>query len=186
MVGNRRQIRTAPCRPLAAPRRAASTAATLIFLISIIASNARFASSPPAARASTNTRGVICQEIPFVLAPTACAFFAAIADDGVAVAVGLLLIVDCDLEREGFAMSKWRPAIEAAARLADVSRTWNAAARPEGLPTTIARSWRAASGPPRSRPDANGKRGLGRPFLQLFSAYFRRLGIGSSGAGNLS
>jgi hypothetical protein len=35
-----------------------------IFLISIIASKARFASSPPIASASVSMRGVICQEIP--------------------------------------------------------------------------------------------------------------------------
>ena len=46
------------------PRRAASIAATSIFLMSIIASNARLASSPPAAIASVSTRGVICQEMP--------------------------------------------------------------------------------------------------------------------------
>jgi hypothetical protein len=46
------------------PRRAASIAAMSIFFISIIASKARFASSPPAASASVSTRGVICQEIP--------------------------------------------------------------------------------------------------------------------------
>src|SRR5262249_45437879 len=46
------------------PRRAASIAAMSIFFISIIASKARFASSPPIASASVRTRGVICQEIP--------------------------------------------------------------------------------------------------------------------------
>ena len=46
------------------PRRAALIAATSIFFIRIIASNARFASSPPAASASVRTRGVICQETP--------------------------------------------------------------------------------------------------------------------------
>src|SRR5439155_21418335 len=46
------------------PRRAALIAATSIFFIPIIASNARFASSPPAANASVSTRGVICQETP--------------------------------------------------------------------------------------------------------------------------
>ena len=46
------------------PRRAASIAATSIFFMPIIASNARFASSPPAASASVSTRGVICQETP--------------------------------------------------------------------------------------------------------------------------
>jgi hypothetical protein len=39
-------------------------AATSIFFIPIIASNARFASPPPAASASVSTRGVICQEMP--------------------------------------------------------------------------------------------------------------------------
>src|SRR6476660_1413452 len=46
------------------PRRAASIVATSIFFMPIIASNARFASSPPAASASVSTRGVICQETP--------------------------------------------------------------------------------------------------------------------------
>jgi len=40
-------------------RRAALIAATSIFFMPIIESNARFASSPPAARASVSTRGVI-------------------------------------------------------------------------------------------------------------------------------
>ena len=43
---------------------AASMAATLIFFIGIIALKARFATSPPAAMASVNTRGVICQDMP--------------------------------------------------------------------------------------------------------------------------
>jgi hypothetical protein len=38
--------------------------ATSIFVIGIIASNARLASAPPAASASMSTRGVICQERP--------------------------------------------------------------------------------------------------------------------------
>ena len=46
------------------PRRAALIAATSIFFMPIIASNARFASSPPAASASVSTRGVICQDTP--------------------------------------------------------------------------------------------------------------------------
>ena len=45
-------------------RRAALIAAMSIFFMPIIASNARFASSPPAASASVSTRGVICQETP--------------------------------------------------------------------------------------------------------------------------
>ena len=43
------------------PRRAALIAAMSIFFMPIIASNARFASSPPAASASVSTRDVICQ-----------------------------------------------------------------------------------------------------------------------------
>src|ERR671931_111139 len=45
--------------------------------------------------------------------PSARALLAAIADDGVPVAVGLLLIVGGDLEREGLVMFERRPAIEA-------------------------------------------------------------------------
>src|SRR3954453_12343416 len=51
------------------PRRAASIATTSIFLIVIIASNARLASSPPAAMASVSTRGVICHETPHLSLP---------------------------------------------------------------------------------------------------------------------
>jgi len=46
------------------PRRAASMVAMSIFFIGIIAWKARFASLPPAARASVSARGVICQERP--------------------------------------------------------------------------------------------------------------------------
>src|SRR4029077_17727045 len=46
------------------PRRAALIAAMSIFFMPIIASNARFASSPPAASALVSMRGVICQETP--------------------------------------------------------------------------------------------------------------------------
>lgn len=46
------------------PSRAASITATSIFIISIIASNARFVSAPPAAIASVSARGVICQDMP--------------------------------------------------------------------------------------------------------------------------
>lgn len=46
------------------PRRAASITAMSIFFMSIIASNARFASSQPAASASVSVRGVICQDTP--------------------------------------------------------------------------------------------------------------------------
>jgi hypothetical protein len=45
------------------PRQAAVIAAMSIFFIPIIASNARFASSPPAASASVSARGVICHSL---------------------------------------------------------------------------------------------------------------------------
>ena len=45
-------------------RTAASNLATSIFPISIIAANARFATSPPRAIASVRTRGVICHDRP--------------------------------------------------------------------------------------------------------------------------
>jgi hypothetical protein len=44
------------------------------------------------------------RDAPLVFAPAALALLAAIADDGVPVAVGLLLIVGGDLERGGFTM----------------------------------------------------------------------------------
>lgn len=50
--------------PRPQPRRAASIAATSIFIIVIIASKARFASLPPAAIASVSVRGVICHDTP--------------------------------------------------------------------------------------------------------------------------
>ena len=50
----------------ASPRTAASILATSIFCISIIASNARFAPSPPLAIASVRTRGVICHDRPYL------------------------------------------------------------------------------------------------------------------------
>jgi hypothetical protein len=50
---------------------------------------------------------------PFVFAPAARAFLPAIADDGVPIAVGLVLIVGGDLKREGFVMFERRAAVEA-------------------------------------------------------------------------
>ena len=52
-------------------------------------------------------------DAPLVFAPAALALLAAIADDGVPVAVGLLLIVGGDLEREGFVMLERGTAVEA-------------------------------------------------------------------------
>ena len=82
-----------------------------------MASNARFASSPPAASASVSTRGVICQETPpLVLAPAARTLLTSIADDGVPVAVGLLLIIGGDLKRKSFVMLERGTAVEAKTR----------------------------------------------------------------------
>src|SRR5882757_2430309 len=50
-------------------------------------------------------------DAPSVLAPAARALLAAIADDGVPVAVGLLLILGGNLEREGFVMPERGTAI---------------------------------------------------------------------------
>src|SRR6267154_728569 len=55
-------------------------------------------------------------DAPLVLAPAARTLLAAIADDGVPVAVGLVLIVGGDLEREGFAMFERGTAVEAETR----------------------------------------------------------------------
>src|SRR5262245_3914001 len=88
------------------PRSADSIAATLIFFMLIIASNARFASSPPAASASVSTRRDLPANTPLVFTPAARTFLTAIADDGIPVAVGLVLIVGGDLEREGFVVSE--------------------------------------------------------------------------------
>src|SRR5262245_22510002 len=52
-------------------------------------------------------------DAPLVFAPTALALLAAITDDGVPVAVGLLLIVGGDLEREGFVVLERGTAVEA-------------------------------------------------------------------------
>src|SRR5437588_3816640 len=52
-------------------------------------------------------------DAPLVFAPAARALLAAIADDGVPIAVGLGLIVGGDLEREGFAMFERGTAVEA-------------------------------------------------------------------------
>jgi hypothetical protein len=86
-------------------------AATSIFCIVIIAANARPATAPPAAIASVSTVGVICHDRPAALARRA-----AIADNGVPVAVGFGLIRSCDLKAECLAMLDRRPAIQAHAR----------------------------------------------------------------------
>src|SRR5882724_9685320 len=56
------------------------------------------------------------RDAPVVLAPAAFALLSAVADNGVPVAVGLLLIVGGDLEREGFVVFERGAAVEADAR----------------------------------------------------------------------
>src|ERR1700722_5228025 len=56
------------------------------------------------------------REAPLVFAPAARTLLAAIADDGVPVAVGLGLIVGGDLEREGFAVFERGTTVEAETR----------------------------------------------------------------------
>ena len=87
-------------------------AAMSIFFIVIIVSKARFASPPPAANASVSARGDLPGEAPAVLAPTALAFRAAIADDRVPVTVRLFLILRRDLEGKRLGMLERRATIE--------------------------------------------------------------------------
>src|ERR1700729_536987 len=64
-------------------------------------------------RLGQHTRRDLPRNAPSVLAPAARALLAAIADDGVPIAVGLGLIVSGDLEREGFVMFEHGAAVEA-------------------------------------------------------------------------
>src|SRR6476620_6238222 len=61
---------------------------------------------------SQHARGNLPGETPAVLAPTALAFRAAIADDRVPVAVCLFLILRRDLEGKGLAVSELRATVE--------------------------------------------------------------------------
>src|SRR4051812_49161494 len=90
-------------------------AATSIFRMVIIASNARFATSPPLAIASVRARRDLPRQAPPVLAPAAGALLAAVADDRAPEAVGLRLVVGRDLEGERLAVPERRPAVEAEA-----------------------------------------------------------------------
>src|SRR5258708_13324467 len=67
-------------------------------------------------RLGQHARGDLPGDAPLVLAPAALALLATIANDGVPVAVGLLLIVGGDLEREGFVMFEHGSAVEADTR----------------------------------------------------------------------
>src|SRR5205823_9214470 len=63
-------------------------------------------------RLGEHARGNLPREAPAVLAPTALALLAAIADDRVPIAVRLFLIVCGDLEGKGLAVPKRRAAVE--------------------------------------------------------------------------
>ena len=62
-------------------------------------------------RLGERARGDLPGEAPAVLAPTALAFLAAIADDRVPVAVRLFLILRRDLEGKGLAVPELRAAV---------------------------------------------------------------------------
>ena len=79
-----------------------------------------------------DARGDLPGHAPLVLAPAAATFLAAVFDDGVPVAVGLLLGVGGDLEGEGLALLELRPAVEAEARDAEDGEL-NATLSPELL-----------------------------------------------------
>src|SRR3546814_2243827 len=64
-------------------------------------------------RFGQNARRDLPGDAPLVLAPAARALLAAIADDGVPIAVGFLLIVGGDLERDGFVVLERGAAVEA-------------------------------------------------------------------------
>src|SRR5688500_16777797 len=59
-------------------------------------------------RIGEDARGDLPGQAPAILAPAALTFLAAIADDRVPVAIGLFLIVRCDLEGKGFAVLELR------------------------------------------------------------------------------
>src|SRR5688572_12128278 len=63
-------------------------------------------------RVGQRARGDLPGEAPAVLAPTALAFLAAIADDCVPVAVRLFLIVRRDLKRKGLTVPELRATVE--------------------------------------------------------------------------
>ena len=91
------------------PRRAASIAATSIFFI--VHHRVERALGFGAAgrhRLGQHARRDLPGDAPLVLAPAARALLAAVADDGVPVAVGLLLVVGGDLEREGLVVLERR------------------------------------------------------------------------------
>src|SRR3546814_17994093 len=66
-------------------------------------------------RLGQHARRDLPRDAPLVFAPAARALLAAIADDSVPVAVGLLLIVGGDLERESFVMLELGTAVAAKA-----------------------------------------------------------------------
>src|SRR5690242_7851645 len=65
-----------------------------------------------------DARGDLPRKAPFVLAPAAHALLAAVADDGVPVAVGLFLVLGRDHEADGFVRLEHVAAVEADEALA--------------------------------------------------------------------
>src|SRR5688572_9743512 len=64
-------------------------------------------------RVGQHARGDLPGEAPPVLAPAALTLLAAVANDGVPVAVGLFLVIRRDLEGKGLAVLELRAAVEA-------------------------------------------------------------------------
>src|SRR5262249_40124017 len=96
------------------PCRAALIAAMSIFPMPIIPSNAGFASFAAGSQhLGQHAWRDLPGDAPLVFAPTALALLATITDDGVPVAVGLLLIVGGDLEREVLVVLDRGTAVEA-------------------------------------------------------------------------
>ena len=144
------------------PRRAASIAATSIFLMVIIASNARLAHRRRQPSLGQHARRDLPGHAPFVLAPAARALLAAVPDDRVPVAVGLGLIVGRDLEREGsLCLNAGPPLRPMQGTPATVNSTVSTSPfLPDGkspgarwtAPTALSGKARHRSGPPLRRP----------------------------------
>jgi hypothetical protein len=101
---------------LSHPHRAASIAATSIFFMPIMASNALCFIAARGQRFGQHAGRDLPANAPLVFAPATLAFLPAIADDGVPVAIGLVLIVGGDLQREGFVVFERGAAIKPDAR----------------------------------------------------------------------
>src|SRR6185437_2390601 len=103
------------CRASAAPRRLNRSDVDLLHAHHRIEGAFCFTAADRQ-RLGQHARRDLPRDAPSVLAPAARALLPAIADDGVPVAVRLLLIVSGDLEREGFVMFERGAAVKAHTR----------------------------------------------------------------------